>query len=773
SANVAVSIAAPATLSWQGGSGSFGNGAAWSGGNAPANGDVAVFGSHVGAADIITGTGEASALTIAGAYDFAGSFVATGLGGAALSIDHQAVALFDANAAVNLGGSMLIGDAGGAGTLGIAGSLAAQSVDVSGNANATGSLLDVSGSLASAGAVQVGASAAGTLDLSGNLSAGQMTLGASGVLRGVGVATAGLGALDLEGGTLALSGGASASAGNGMVNGGTILLAGQSSLAIGQTLTMAAGTLSVGAEAALSAGAGGSIAGSVLDDSGMITIGGLILGGTANLTSQSSLVSGGAVTLTAGASLSMTDAMLTASSLAIASGATLSGFGEIGGTGSGTLPAIAADGALTASGGTLTLGGNLTGNVTIGAGAAIDLVHGASGGTISFTGAGETLIINDVAAMQDVVSGMVAGDAIELIGIVPGEVGIANGMVNIADPSSFGFSPAASQPAPQVASNGSGGSTITMGGEMPCFARGTRLLTPSGYRPVELLNPGDPLVTQGGVARGIAWIGSRVIDLATDPAAHLLRPVVIAAGAFGPGLPLRPLRFSLLHAVFIDGALIPAVLLVNGATITRDDRIQAVTSYHVELARHEVVRAEGLAVESYRDTGNRHRFAEGRGMPCGMLPACAPMLTRGDGLARVRQALHERALAFGYRMIHRPELHLWTRGQRVEPRLRGGRACFALPDGPSFVELRARSAAPAETDPASEDRRELGVCVGVIRADGRSIAWRGEGDGWHPRAMGDRGCWTGGRAVLELPRRARRLSLDLIGAVRLWQAPSI
>ncbi|HET9147834.1 MAG TPA: hypothetical protein VFN77_07285, partial [Acetobacteraceae bacterium] len=241
SANVAVSIAAAATLSWQGGSGSFGNGAAWSGGNAPANGDVAVFGSHAGAADIITGTGEASALTIAGAYDFAGSFVATGLGSAALSIDHQAVALFDANAAVSLGGSMLIGDAGGAGTLGIAGSLAAQSVDVAGNANATGSLLDVSGSFASAGAVQVGASAAGTLDLSGNLSAGQVTLGASGVLRGVGAATAGLGALDLEGGTLALSGGASASAGNGMVNGGTILLAGQSSLAIGQTLTMAAG----------------------------------------------------------------------------------------------------------------------------------------------------------------------------------------------------------------------------------------------------------------------------------------------------------------------------------------------------------------------------------------------------------------------------------------------------------------------------------------------------------------------------------------------------
>jgi len=49
----------------------------------------------------------------------------------------------------------------------------------------------------------------------------------------------------------------------------------------------------------------------------------------------------------------------------------------------------------------------------------------------------------------------------------------------------------------------------------------------------------------------------------------------------------------------------------------------------------------------------------------------------------------------------------------------------------------------------------------------------GKAMGWHPRAMGDRGCWTGGRAVLELPRLARRLSLDLVGAVRLWQAPPI
>jgi hypothetical protein len=36
-----------------------------------------------------------------------------------------------------------------------------------------------------------------------------------------------------------------------------------------------------------------------------------------------------------------------------------------------------------------------------------------------------------------------------------------------------------------------------------------------------------------------------------------------------------------------------------------------VTYLHIELARHEVVRAEGLAVETYLDTGDRAAFANG------------------------------------------------------------------------------------------------------------------------------------------------------------------
>ncbi len=50
--------------------------------------------------------------------------------------------------------------------------------------------------------------------------------------------------------------------------------------------------------------------------------------------------------------------------------------------------------------------------------------------------------------------------------------------------------------------------------------------------------------------------------------------------------------------------MIPVHCLINGTTI-RQVAADAVTYYHVELPRHDVILAEGLPAESYLDTGNR------------------------------------------------------------------------------------------------------------------------------------------------------------------------
>jgi hypothetical protein len=41
------------------------------------------------------------------------------------------------------------------------------------------------------------------------------------------------------------------------------------------------------------------------------------------------------------------------------------------------------------------------------------------------------------------------------------------------------------------------------------------------------------------------------------------------------------------------------------------ERVEEVTYYHVELATHDVILADGLPCESYLDTGNRAAFEGG------------------------------------------------------------------------------------------------------------------------------------------------------------------
>ena len=73
----------------------------------------------------------------------------------------------------------------------------------------------------------------------------------------------------------------------------------------------------------------------------------------------------------------------------------------------------------------------------------------------------------------------------------------------------------------------------------------------------------------------------------------------------------------------------------------REDRARVVRYFHVELDRHDIILAEGLAAESYLDTGNRGLFENAR-VPL-MLH---PNLAADDGQAR-REALSCAPLATG------------------------------------------------------------------------------------------------------------------------------
>jgi collagen type I alpha len=200
--------------------------------------------------------------------------------------------------------------------------------------------------------------------------------------------------------------------------------------------------------------------------------------------------------------------------------------------------------------------------------------------------------------------------------------------------------------------NGTGGIGVA-----PCFVAGTRISTERGEVAVEDLRIGDrvqvvaqrplpgPLPrSRGRLGRGpaqpVIWIGHRTVDCARHPQPRKVWPVRIEAGAFGPGRPLRELWLSPDHALYIGDVLIPVKHLINGGSIAQV-AIDEVTYYHVELPRHAVVLAEGLAAESYLDTGDRSNFANPNGA-IALYPdfasriwdaaGCAPLVVTGAEL---------------------------------------------------------------------------------------------------------------------------------------------
>jgi hypothetical protein len=144
----------------------------------------------------------------------------------------------------------------------------------------------------------------------------------------------------------------------------------------------------------------------------------------------------------------------------------------------------------------------------------------------------------------------------------------------------------------------------------PCFAAGTLIDTPDEPRCVETLRPGDPVLTANGETRIVRWTGRTVIWFSEQGGPVHLRPILIRAGAFGPGRPSRDLRVSPQHRLVSSDTwndvhfgscdvLVAAKHFVNGATVVRDDLCGSVEYVHVLLDQHEILVSNGLPSESY------------------------------------------------------------------------------------------------------------------------------------------------------------------------------
>lgn len=147
-------------------------------------------------------------------------------------------------------------------------------------------------------------------------------------------------------------------------------------------------------------------------------------------------------------------------------------------------------------------------------------------------------------------------------------------------------------------------------GDPNCFLAGTQIDTAYGPRPVEQLAPGDQVLTVDGRSVPVLWVGRQTV-LARFSPAERLKPVRIAAGALGGGLPRRDLYVTADHALSLDGVLVTAGALVGAIGITAMPVSAfggSYTVYHIETQAHEIILAEGAPAETYIDYVGRRAF---------------------------------------------------------------------------------------------------------------------------------------------------------------------
>jgi hypothetical protein len=341
----------------------------------------------------------------------------------------------------------------------------------------------------------------------------------------------------------------------------------------------------------------------------------------------------------------------------------LSGTGTIDGAGT-VEGGITDTGTIIADAGTLALTGHVTGTgtATVTSGAELWLGAGAAGVHIDFAASGATLRIGAPTAMTATIDGFGVGNSIVVDGVVADSASYDGTSLILRNAGTFVVSYALAGVAAGAlfhAAGGGGGTVVT---SAPCFAAGTRIETSGGAVAVEALRVGDHVTLARGGFAPVTWLGHRHVACARHPRPSEVLPVRVRAHAFAPGVPARDVILSPDHAILVDDALIPVRHLLNGASVAQETWDE-VTYWHVELAAHDILLADGLPCESYLDTGNRTAFANAACAPQAYpafarapevreARACLTLVTSGEALDVARRILRDRLSLLGFAVTH-------------------------------------------------------------------------------------------------------------------------
>ncbi|WP_438381350.1 Hint domain-containing protein [Asaia sp. BMEF1] len=591
--------------------------------------------------------------------------------------------------------------------------------------------------------------------------------------------------------------------GSGVISGGTFDVGSTEQLAsggtdsgsfFGGTQIVSSGALAL--NGIFSAGVqlinGGSVSSSVVSAGGTVFVG---QGGRA---STVTVGSGGTAVVGCGGLLFNQIVLARAASI-VSAGGTVSG-ATIASGGSETVQSGGVvSGATVLAGGTqdVQAGATVQGAI-VSAGGSMILASGATvsnlqiGAARSSDDKGGKLIVTPGAVLRDVSVGWRGAIDIEGLAYRPGgSISFSNGVLTVT------YSDGSTWSTPlngsyrksdfHLESDGDGSTMVVYD---KCFLAGTMIGTPFGERLVETLSVGDLVSTamgEAGASKRITWIGSAEIiadsSRSDDQAGY---PVRFKTGSIGPHSPDRDLCVTSEHCIFLDGALVPARMLVNGTSIDYDRSQTRFMIYHFKTEDHAIVWSNNMATETLLDGGERHGLRPDEASR--MLPHCetpqsrvAPLRVERDFVEPLHRALAERGNALSETMPrHRgndiparavasqapdcqdPDLHLVSEeGQIIRPlRSVDDMVIFHVPTEWNEVRIRSRAARPSEAEgPFVDDRRALGVLIGDIHL------WDSHGmtqldthlsddtlDGWNG-IEGVTTRWTKGDARLPLGRR--------------------
>ncbi|MFT8720147.1 Hint domain-containing protein [Acetobacter sp.] len=286
----------------------------------------------------------------------------------------------------------------------------------------------------------------------------------------------------------------------------------------------------------------------------------------------------------------------------------------------------------TISGSVTVSSGGYVQDVTLASGGLLTLANGASADDVRLLSGG-MIDLSDLVFGSDVSVSLTDGSQLTVAG--------ADSTVSIDLDGAYDVSQFA------LSADAAGATLLTIAQDgTPCYGRGTLIRTDRGEVPVEQLSIGDRVMTAENGACSIRWIGRRAYSGQFAHGNRDVLPVIFRKGSLGNNLPHSDLSVSPLHAMMLDGLLVPAVTLVNGVSVLQAERMDEVAYFHIELDSHDIIFANGAPSETFVDDNSRgmfHNAAEYAALypEAASAPAvyCAPRVEQGAELEAIRTRL--------------------------------------------------------------------------------------------------------------------------------------